>query len=155
MARGLWGGEGVGGGRGFEGDAFAGGYAPAGGGDFDELAGGVGEVEEDPFRSGGGAAGIDAAGNTDVAAMGISGGLGLEVMDDGGEGRAGGDGVVLGEGLVEEPLAKGAGADGEGAIAGGLAADGDEGASAHGSKGDAALGNAEEGVEAGRTEGFG
>src|ERR1039458_740516 len=80
------GGEWAGGGGGFEGDAFAGGYGPALGGDFDELAFGVGEVEEDFFGRGEGAARVDAVGDADVAAVGIAGGLGFEVMEDGVEG---------------------------------------------------------------------
>jgi hypothetical protein len=140
----------VGGGGGFEGDAFAGVHAPAIGGDFNELAVGVGEVEEDFFGRGGGAAGVDAVGDGDVAVVGIAGGLGVEVMEDGAEGVGGGDGFVGGEGLVEEPLAEGAGADGEGAKAAeGLGGDPHEGASADGGEGGAALGDAEEGVEAG------
>src|ERR1035437_507275 len=149
------GGEWGGGGGGFEGDAFAGGYGPALGGDFDELAFGVGEVEEDFFGRGEGAAGVDAVGDADVAALGIAGGLGFEVMEDGVEGVGGGDGVVEGEALVEEELTEGAGADGEGEMAAGLGGNGDEGASADGSEGGAALGDGEEGVEAGWTAGFG
>ena len=91
-----------------------GGDVPASGSDFDELAVGVGEIEEDLVGSGEGAAGIDAEGDADVAGIGIAGGLGFEVMEDGVEGLGGGDGVVGGEGLVEEPVAEGAGAEGEG-----------------------------------------
>src|ERR1017187_3706244 len=101
---GWGGGEGAGGGGGFEGDVLAGGYGPALGGDFDELAFGVGEVEEDFFGRGGGAAGVDADGDGDVAAVGIAGGLGFEVTEDGVEGVGGGDGVKLREGLFEEAL---------------------------------------------------
>jgi hypothetical protein len=133
-----------------------GGDAPALGGDFDELAFGVGEVEEYFLGSGGGeAAGVDAEGDADVAGVGIAGGLGIKVMEDGVEGVGGGDGFVVGEGLVEEPLAEGAGADGEGAMAGGLGGNGDEGASAEGGEGGGALGDPKEGVEAGGTAGLG
>src|ERR1019366_1896715 len=149
------GGEWAGGGGGFEGDAFAGGYGPALGGDFDELAFGAGEVEEDFFGRGEGAAAVDAVGDADVAALGIAGGLGFEVMEDGVEGVGGGDGVVEGEALVEEELTEGAGADGEGEMAAGLGGNGDEGASADGSEGGAALGDGEEGVEAGWAAGVG
>jgi hypothetical protein len=156
----LGGGKGAGGGGGFEGNAFAGPrgypYAPTLGGDFDELARGIGEIEEDFFGSVGDAAGVDAVGDADVAGVGIAGGLGFEVMEDGAEGVGGADGFVAGEGLVEEPLAEGAGADGEGAIAAeGLGGNPHEGASADGGEGDAALGDAEEGVEAGGAAGFG
>ena len=139
-------GEGPGGAGGFEGDALAGGDLPARGGDFDELAVGVGEIEED-FLDGGVAAGIDAEGDADLAAVGIADGLGFEVMEDGGEGVGGGDGVEFGVGLIVEPLAEGAGADGEGLIAEGLGADGDEGASSEGGEGLAAAGDVEESVE--------
>jgi hypothetical protein len=108
------------------------------------------------FGSVGDAAGVDAVGDADVAGVGIARGLGFEVMEDGAEGVGGGDGVVRGEGLVEEPLAEGAGADGEGAIAAeGLGGNPHECASADGGEGDAALGDAEEGVEAGGAAGFG
>jgi hypothetical protein len=40
-------------------------------------------------------------------------GLGFEVIEDGEEGAGGREGVVLGVELMEEPLAVGAGADGE------------------------------------------
>ena len=106
--------------------------------------------------SGGEAAGVDAVGDADVAGLGIASGLGVEVMEDGAEGVGGGDGVVVGEGLVEEPLAEGAGADGEGAKAAeGLGGNGDEGASADGGEGGAALGDAEEGVGSRRAAGLG
>ena len=58
---------------------------PAIGSDFDELALGIGEIEEDLFGSGGGAAGIDAVGDANAAGMGIAGGLGVEVTEDGDE----------------------------------------------------------------------
>src|ERR1035437_3821748 len=149
------GGEWGGGGGGFEGDAFAGGYGPALGGDFDELAFGVGEVEEDFFGRGEGAAGVDAVGDADIAVLGIAGGLRFQVMENGVEGVGGGDGVTLREALIEEALAEGAGTDGEGEIAAReLGGNGDEGASAEGSEGGAAFGDAEEGVEAGWTAGF-
>src|ERR1017187_3132188 len=154
LAVGLFGGgEGGGGGGSFEGDAFAGGYGPALGGDFDELAFGVGEVEEDFFGRGEGAAAVDAVGDADIAVLGIAGGLRFQVMEDGVEGVGGGDGVVEGEALVEDPLTEGAGANGEGEMAAGLGGHGDEGASAEGSEGGAAFGDAEEGVEAGWTAG--
>src|ERR1039457_1979714 len=108
---GEWGGgEGAGGGGSFEGDAFTGGDGPALGGDFDELACGVGEVEEDFVGGGGKTAAVDAVGDAEIAALGIAGGLGFEVMENGVEGVGGGDGVVEGEALVENPLTEGAGA---------------------------------------------
>ena len=125
------------------------------GGDFDELAFGVGEIEEDFVGSGGEAAAIDAEGDADIAVLGIAGGLRFQVMEDGAEGVGGGDGVVEGEALVEDPLTEGAGANGEGEMAAGLGGNGDEGASADGSEGGAALGDGEEGGEAGWAAGAG
>ena len=58
------------GGGSLEGDAFAGGDVPAIGSDFDELALGISEVEEDLFGSGEGAAGIDAVGDANAAGVG-------------------------------------------------------------------------------------
>ena len=75
--------------------------------------------------------------------------MGVEVTEDGAEGLGSGNGFVVGEALVEKPLAKGAGADGERAIAGEEGGNGHEGTAADGSKRDAAMGNAEESVEAG------
>ena len=76
-------------------------------------------------------------------------------MEDGLEGVSGGDGFVVGEGLLEEPLAEGGGAEGEGVDAvAGFGGNGDEGATADGSEGGAALGDAEEGVEGRRGAGF-
>src|ERR1039458_6105182 len=110
LAVGLFGGgEWAGGGGGFEGDAFAGGYGPALGGNFDELAFGVGEVEEDFFGRGGDAAAVDAVGDADIAALGIAGGLRFEVMEDGVEGVGGGDGVVEEEQWAKTPRPEGRG----------------------------------------------
>ena len=106
------GGERTGGGGGFEGNVISGGDLPAIGGDFDELAFGIGEVEEDLFGSGI-AAEVDAVGYANVARPVIASGEGVEVVEDGAEGLGGGDGVVVGEAFAEEPLAEGAGADRE------------------------------------------
>jgi hypothetical protein len=77
-------------------------------------------------------------------------------MEDGAEGVGGGDGVALGEALVEEPLAEGAGAEGEGAMAaGGWGGNVEEGAPVGGCEGGTAFGDAEEGVEARWAAGFG
>ena len=95
IAGGFGGGERTGGGGSLEGDAFAGGHLPSIGSDFDELALGIGEVEEDLFGSGGGAAGIDAAGDVNAAGVGIAGGLGVEVTEDGAEGLGSGNGFVV------------------------------------------------------------
>ena len=130
-----------------EGDADTGGDSPAVAGDFDVLAVGIGEVEEDCFGDGEGAAGIDAVGDADVAGGGIAGGLGVEVMEDGVEGVAGGEGVGFGVAEVEEPLAEGAGEDGDGVKAEGVGGNGDEGASGGGEEGAGASGEAEESVE--------
>src|ERR1039457_3268110 len=86
------GGEGAGGGGSFEEDPFLGSYGPALGGNFDELAFGVGEIEEDFFGRGGDAAGVDAVGDADVAALGLAGGLRFQVMEDEAGGGGGGGG---------------------------------------------------------------
>ena len=117
------------------------------GGDFDVLAVRVGEVEEDYFGDGAVAAGIDAEGDADVAVLGIAGGPGFEVVEDSGEGLGGGDGVAGGVAAVKEPLAEGAGADGEGDMAGELGGEGDKGASADGGESVSGLSDAEEGLK--------
>ena len=67
----------------------------------------------------------------------------VEVVEDGAEGVGGGDGVVVGEALLEEPLAEGAGADGEGVTAGIHVRNGHVGASADGGERAAAIGDTE------------
>ena len=143
---------------GLEGSLPGGGDLPSLGGDFDELAIGVGEIEEDLFGSVGRAASIDAAGDGDVEAAFVARGLGLEVMTEGVPGRGTGDGFKLGEGFAEEPFAKGAGTDGEGEVAGigaGVGGDVDEGLALGGSEGAGAVGDGEELVEAGGAGGSG
>lgn len=103
-----------GGGGGFEGEAGAGGDAPAIAGDLDELAVEVGEIEEDLVGGEGGTTGIDAKGDADIAGLGFAGGLGFEVVEDGGEGGCGGKVFGLGVALVEEPFAEGLGQRGSG-----------------------------------------
>ena len=81
---------------GFERGTFAGADLPTCGRDFDELARGVGEVEEDCLG-----AAIDAARDVDAAVVGIGGCQGFEVAENGGEGVGGGDGLKLAEGARE------------------------------------------------------
>ena len=106
-------GEGCGGAGGLEECIGLGGDAPAAGGDFDELTLGVGEVEEDLFGEESGAAGADTAEDGETRVVAVLAGLGLEVIEDGVEGVGGGKSVVLAVELIEEPIAVGAGADGE------------------------------------------
>ena len=138
----------------FEGDAVADGSLPTGGGDLDELAFGIGEIEEDLFGEGAVAARIDAAGDADVAGFRVAGGLGFEAMADGGEGVGGGDGFEFGVALAEEPFAEGAGADGEGAGAGDGGRDADKGLAGGGGKGEGAIEDGVEDGEVGEAAGF-
>jgi hypothetical protein len=89
-----------------------GGDGPALGGDGDELAVGIGEIEEDLAREGA-AAGADATPDGEGLAIGGEFGLSFEVMEDGVKGVGGGEGIVFGEELEEEPVAEGGGADGK------------------------------------------
>jgi hypothetical protein len=97
--------QGEGGVGGFEGRAVGGGDAVAGGIDFDELTGRVGEVDVDFGVEGGDAAGD---GNPDVVFF--AAGFGFEVAADGGELVVSGDALVFAEGDHEEPVAEGVGA---------------------------------------------
>ena len=131
-------------------DVIGGGGLPAGGGDFDEVTLGIGEVEEDAVRGGAVAATGDAEGDADVEAGGVGGGLGFEVRTEGAEGVGGGDGLVEGVALGEEPIAEGGGADGEeaGAVEGG-GGDLDEGEAVGGGEGEGVFEDMVEGGEAG------
>ena len=80
------GGEGGGGAGGLEESLGAGGDSPAAGGDFDELAVGIGEVEEDLVGEEAGAAGVDAAEDGKALVVVVLAGLGFEVIEDGVEG---------------------------------------------------------------------
>jgi len=93
-------------------DVGAGGGGPPGGRDFDELALGVGEIEEDLAGEVAGASGTDTADDLEAGGAGVGGGAGFEEVEDGAEGVGSGDGVVFGEELGEEPLAVLGGADG-------------------------------------------
>jgi len=111
---------------------------------------GIGEVEEDTVRGGAVAATGDAAGDADVEAGGVGGGLGFEVRTDGTEGVGGGDGLVEGVALSEEPIAEGGGADGEEAAAvEGGGGDLDEGEAVGGGEGEGVFEHMVEGGEAG------
>jgi hypothetical protein len=114
----------------------AGGGGPASGRDFDKLTLGIGEVEEDlgghdagmagagGWRTGagnsvglvwqdGGITASDAMPDGEALVLVFVVGLGFEVIEDGVEGAGAREGVVLGVEFMEEPLAVGAGADGE------------------------------------------
>jgi hypothetical protein len=92
-----------------EGRAFAGGGLPAGGSDLDKLAIGIGEVEEDVAGTFGSDAAVDVVAHARLAPVS----LGFQVIEKGVEVAGGGQGIVLDEEFVEEPVAKGARADGE------------------------------------------
>lgn len=111
--RGGGSGKGESGSGGLEESVGAGGGLPAGGRDFDELALGIGEVEEDLGGDGAVAAASDATEDGEALVLFALAGLGFEEIEDGMEGAGGGDGGVLGVEPMEEPLAVGAGADGE------------------------------------------
>ena len=128
-------GEGSRGCGGFEVDALALADLPAGGGDFDVAALGIGEVDQNLFGDDGGAAPIDAAGDADVEMIGVAGGLGFEVAADGAPGLVAGDEAAFRVGFGGEPLAKGSGGDGEGAMSAGVGGgDLGEGAAVEGGK---------------------
>jgi hypothetical protein len=114
----TWRGDGEGGAGGFEesfeAGAFGDGDLPAIGADFDDFVTGVGEVEGDVVFAMRGAVAGDAAGDdvgVDIARMGLR----FEVLEQALEGLGGGDVVEGVMELEEKPVAKGAGADGEGA----------------------------------------
>ena len=111
---------------------------------------GVGEVEEDLFGEESGTAGADAAEDGKAGVVAVLVGLGLEVIEDGVEGVGGGEGVVLAVELIEEPIAVGAGADGEDVESAGESGKANEGLAVAGGEGDALAGDGEE-----RFEGFG
>jgi len=106
----------------------------------------IGEVECDPVGrevdTGG-----DAAIDGEVLVVVVFVGLGFEVIEDRVEGVGGGKGIVLGEEAIEEPVAIGAGADGEDVVAAGGEAKADEGLSVGGGKGEPLLGDGEQGCE--------
>jgi hypothetical protein len=92
----------------------AGGGGPAGGGDFDKLTLGIGEVEEDlGGHDAGGITASDAMPDGEALVLVFVVGLGFEVVEESVEGAGAREGVVLGVEFMEEPLAVGAGADGE------------------------------------------
>ena len=118
----------------------AGGGFPAVGGDFDELAVGVGEVEEDAVG--------DAVGSRDGRRGGRRGGggsvrrsdwPGFEVIEEGVELAGGGQGVVAAVEFEEEPVVEGGGADGEDEEASAVEGDADEGLAVVGGEGEAGL----------------
>jgi len=120
-------GEGVGGAGDLEENGGAGGGLPASGRDFDKLFFGVGEVEEDLVGEAVGAKASDAAKDREALAGVVEVGLGFEVIEDGVESAGGRQGAEFGVAFVEEPVAKGAGADGKDvAASGGVDGEADE-----------------------------
>ena len=106
--------EGAGGEGGFERDGPVGFDGPAGGGDFDEVSGGVGEVDAEAVAAVFEEAGGDAAGDGEAGVFGFVEGAAFQVVEDGVEGLGGGDGIVLAPVLAEEPVSEGGGAEGDG-----------------------------------------
>jgi len=96
---------------------FAGVDLPAGGSDYDVLALGIGEVDEDAGGEIVLGAEADAA-KDGGGAVGELAGQGLEVIEDGVHGVGGGEGLVMSDGLVDEPIAELRGAEGQGESAG-------------------------------------
>jgi hypothetical protein len=111
-------GEGGGWGGGFENGALAGGNLPTIRGDFDELAFGVGEIEENGFGDGAVSAAMNAARRGPTASFRTAGGLRFEVAEDGREGMGRRDGLEFGVALGVQPLAEGTGTDGMMAVSG-------------------------------------
>ena len=106
-------GNGEGGAGGLEESAGAGGGGPASGRDFDKLAFGIGEVEEDLGGQEAAATGSDATPDGEALVLAVVVGLRFQVIEDGVEGAGGWQRVVKGEEFMEEPVAVGGGADGE------------------------------------------
>jgi hypothetical protein len=106
-------GKGAGGAGGLEESAGAGGGLPASGRDFDKLALGIGEVEEDLVGHDAATTASDATPDGEALVLLVAVGLGFEVIEDGVEGAGARERIVLDEEFMEEPLAVGAGADGE------------------------------------------
>ena len=126
----------------------AGGGLPASRRDFDKLAFGIGEVEEDLGGEDAATAGSDATPDGEALVGVVVVGLGFQVIEDGVEGARGRQRFVLGEECMEEPLAVGAGADGEDVeTLGGGGIETNEGLAVGGGEGSAALGNGDEGSE--------
>jgi len=126
--------------------ADPGGGLPAGGRDFDKLAFGVGEVEEDLVGHPAATTASDATPDGKVLVLVVVVGLGFEVIEDSVESAGGREGVVLGEEFMEEPLAVGAGADGEDVeSSGGGGMEANKGLAVGGREGSAALGDGDEG----------
>jgi hypothetical protein len=145
---GGWRGKGESGAGGLEESIGSGGDLPTSGRDFDKLALGIGEVEEDLRRDDAATTASNAAPDGEVLVLGVVVGLGFEVIEDGVEGTGGGEGVVLDVELMEEPLAIGAGADGEDVeSSGGEGMEANEGLAVGGGEGKAAAGDVDEGSE--------
>jgi len=123
------------------GTAAVGGF-PAVRRDFDKLALGVGEVEEDLAGGGAGPADADTAEYGAALVGGVLAGQGFEEIEDGLEGMGGGDEVVFGVDAIEEPIAPGWGAEGEdGSAPGGGGGKADEDLAVAGGEGLASSGD--------------
>jgi hypothetical protein len=87
---------------------------PAFGDDGDTVAGGVGEIDEESVGTGRVVAGADAEEDLGAEGIEVVEGAGFEEVEDVAEGVRGGERVAEGEVLVEEPVAEGGGAEGDG-----------------------------------------
>jgi hypothetical protein len=124
-----------------------GGGLPAGGRDFDKLAFGIGEVEEDLGGQEAVATASDATPDGEALVLAVVVGLSFQVIEDGVKGAGGRQGVVKVEEFVEEPVAVGVGTDGEDVEATGRDTEANEGLAVGGGEGDAAAGDVDEGSE--------
>jgi len=141
-------GEGESGAGDLEESAGPGGGLPAGGRDFDKLALGIGEVEEDLIGHTATTAASDATPDGEALVLVVMMGLGFQVIENRVESAGGRKRVVLGEEFVEEPLAVGAGADGEDEeTGGGGGIEANESLSVGGGERSAAAGDGDEGSE--------
>jgi hypothetical protein len=141
-------GEGESGAGDLEESAGAGGGLPAGGRDFDKLAFGIGEVEEDAIGHTAATAASDATPDGEALVLVVMIGLGFQVIENSVESAGGRKRIVLGEEFVEEPLAVGAGADGEDEeTGGGGGIEANEGLSVGGGERGAAASDGDEGSE--------
>ena len=138
-------GEGDGGAGGLEEDVGAGGGFPAGGGDFDELTIGIGEIEEDLIGDTARAGGSDAAKDGKaLPAFVVMAGAGFEEVEEGVELVGSKQEFVAAVELVEEPIAEGGRADGVGEEASTVEADADEGLAVTGGELDGGFDDGEE-----------
>jgi len=148
LGAGLGCGERDGGAGGLEEDAGAGGGLPSVGRDLDILAIRVGEIEED-VGGDGTAEGSDTTPDVEAPiVLVVVVGLGFEVIEEGVESAGSGREVVSGVEFVEEPVAKGGGANGQDAeAAGGGDGEAEEGLAVGGGEDGARFGGGDKPVE--------